>query len=215
VDYDAEVVGVVGETRHDALDSPARAELFLPYSQSGFYSLTVVVRTASGSPTTIQAMKEQIWALDPLQTIFDATMLDDLVSWTLVGRRFSLFLLGGLAFATLLLAMAGVYGVMSFSTGQRMREFGVRMALGAKRRDIVGLVVRDGLKLASTGVIIGIVVALPLTRLLRVLLFGITANDPVTFLWVSLALVLVAAAACYVPARRALRIDPVKALRAD
>jgi len=96
-----------------------------------------------------------------------------------------------------------------------MREFGVRMALGAQRRDIVGLVVRDGLKLASIGVIIGIVVALPLTRLLRVLLFGITANDPVTFLWVSLALVLVAAAACYVPARRALRIDPVKALRVD
>jgi putative ABC transport system permease protein len=215
VNREAEVVGVVGEMRHDKLDGPARAELFLPYSQSGFYTLTVVVRMAPGALTTIQAMKEQIWALDPLQTIFDATMLDDLVSWTLVGRRFSLFLLGGLAFATLLLATAGVYGVMSFSTGQRMREFGLRMALGAKRRDIVGLVVRDGLKLASIGVIIGIVVALPLTRLLRVLLFGITVNDPVTFLWVSLALVLVAAAACYVPARRALRIDPVKALRVD
>jgi putative ABC transport system permease protein len=214
VDYDAEVVGVVGETRHDALDSLARPELFLPYSQSGFYSMTVVVRTVPGSTTTIQAMKDQVWALDSLQTIYDATMLDDLVSWTLVGRRFSLFLLGGFALATLLLATAGVYGVMSFSTGQRMREFGVRMALGAKRRDIVRLVIRDGLKLASIGVIIGIVVALPLTRLLRALLFGITANDPVTFLWVSLALVLVAAAACYVPARRALRIDPVKALRA-
>jgi ABC-type antimicrobial peptide transport system permease subunit len=104
---------------------------------------------------------------------------------------------------------------MSFSTGQRMREFGVRMALGAKRRDIVGLVVRDGLKLSSIGVIVGIVVALPLTRFVRVLLFGITATDPVTFLWVSLALVLVTAAACYVPARRAIRIDPVKALRVD
>ncbi len=213
--FDAEVVGVVGEMRHDKLDGPARAEMFLPYSQSPFYTLTVVVRMAPGSTTTIQAMKEQIWALDPLQTVFDATMLDDLVSWTLVGRRFSLFLLGGFALATLLLATAGVYGVMSFSTGQRMREFGVRMALGAKRRDIVRLVVRDGLKLASIGVTIGIVVALPLTRFLRVLLFGITANDPVTFLWISLALLLVAAAACYVPARRALRIDPVKALRVD
>jgi putative ABC transport system permease protein len=142
-------------------------------------------------------------------------MLDDLVSWTLVGRRFSLFLLGGFAFATLLLATVGVYGVMSFSTGQRMREFGVRMALGAKRRDIVQLVVRDGLKLAGIGVIAAIVMALPLTRLLRVLLFGVTATDPSTFLGVSLALVLVAAAACYVPARLALRGDPVKALRAD
>jgi putative ABC transport system permease protein len=214
-DYDAEVVGIVGEMRHDALDRPARAELFLPYSQSGFYALTIVVRTAPGSPTNVQAMKQQIWALDPLQSVFDATMLDALISWTLVGRRFSLFLIGGFALATLLLAIAGVYGVMSFSTGQRMREFGVRMALGAKRHDIVALVVRDGLKLAGIGIIIGIVVALPLTRLLRVLLFGITASDPVTFVWVSLALGVVAAAACYVPARRAISIDPVKALRVD
>jgi putative ABC transport system permease protein len=214
-DFEAEVVGVVGEMRHDALDRPARAELFLPYSQSGFYSLTVVVRTAPGSPTTIQAMKEQVWALDPFQTIFDATMLDDLVSWTLVGRRFTLFLLGGFALATLLLATAGVYGVMSFSASRRMREFGVRMALGAERRDILRLVISDGLKLACIGVIAGIVVAVPATRLLRVQLFGITAEDPVTFLSVSLALILVAGVACYMPARRALGIDPVKALRAD
>ena len=215
VNDEAEVIGVVGEMRHDGLDRPARAELFLPYTQSGFYALTVAVRTAPGTAASVQALKEQVWALDPLQSIFDATMMDDLVSWTLVGRRFSLFLLGGFALATLLLATAGVSGVMSFSTGQRMREFGVRMALGAERRDIVGLVVRDGLKLAGIGVIVGIALALPLARLLRVLLFGITASDPVTFVWVSLALVLVAAAACYVPARRALSIDPVKTLRLD
>jgi ABC-type antimicrobial peptide transport system permease subunit len=160
-------------------------------------------------------MKEQIWALDPLQTIFHAFMLDDQISWRLVARRFSLFLLGGFAIATLLLATAGVYGVMSFSTNQRMREFGVRMALGAKRRDIVGLVIGDGLKLAGVGVIVGIAAALPLTRLLRALLFGISTTDPVTFLWVGLVLVLVAAAACYVPARRALKINPVQALRVD
>jgi putative ABC transport system permease protein len=215
VNYDAEVVGVVGEMRHDALDRPARAELFFPYSQSGFRTLTVVVRTAPGSSTTIQAFKEQIWAVDPLQTIFDATMLDDLISWTLVERRFGLLLFGGFALATLLLSTAGVYAVMSFSAGQRMREFGVRMALGAQRRDVVRLVVLDGVKLVSVGTIIGIVVALPLTRLLRATLFGITANDPVTFLWVSLSLVFVAAAACCVPARRALSIDPMHALRVD
>jgi hypothetical protein len=96
-DFDAEVIGVVGGARHEALDRPVRAELFLPYSQSGFYALTVVVRTASGSPTTLQAMKEQIWALDPLQTIFHAIKLDDQISWTLVARRFSLFLRGGFA----------------------------------------------------------------------------------------------------------------------
>jgi putative ABC transport system permease protein len=137
------------------------------------------------------------------------------LSWTLVGRRFSVFLLGGFALATLLLATTGVYGVMSFSMGQRMREFGVPMALGAKRRDILGLVISDGLKLAGIGVIVGIGAALPLARLLRALLFGITATDPFTFVWVSLTLVFVTAAACYVPARRALKIDPAHALRVD
>ena len=213
--YDAEVVGVVGDVRHEALDRPATAELFLPYSQSGFRALTLVVRTAPGSPTTLGALKEQIWALDPRQSIYSTATLDHLISQTLVGRRFSLFLLGGFALAAVLLAMAGVYGVMSFSTEQRTREFGVRMALGARHRDIVGLVLCDGLKLAGFGVIVGVVMALALTRLLRSLLFGVTATDPVTLLFVSMALLLIAAAACYLPARRALKVDPVEALRID
>jgi putative ABC transport system permease protein len=213
--YDAEVVGVVGDAQHEALDRPAPPELFLPYSQSGFRALTVVVRTAPGSPTTLQTLKEQIWALDPLQSIFHTAMLDHLISRTLVGRRFSLFLLGGFALATLLLASAGVYGVMSFATSQRTREFGVRMALGAERRDIVRLVLEEGLKLAGLGVILGVVLALPLTRLLRALLFGVTATDPVTFVGVGLVLVLVTAAACYFPARRALKVDTAAALRID
>jgi ABC-type antimicrobial peptide transport system permease subunit len=123
--------------------------------------------------------------------------------------------LGGFALATLLLATTGVYGVMSCSTSQRAREFGVRVALGATRHDIVRLVLGEGLKLAGFGVIAGIVVALPLTRLLRSLLFGVTATDPVTFVFVSVALVLVAAAASFVPATRALSVDPVEVLRAD
>ncbi len=215
MNYDAEVVGVVGEVRHEALDRPAAPELFLPYSQSGFYALTFVVRTASGSPTTLQDLKEQIWAIDPRQSIFRAATLDDWVSQSLDGRRFSLFLIGGFAVATLLLATAGVYGVMSFTTSQRTREFGLRMALGATRRDIVRLVLRDGLQLAGVGVIIGIAVALPLTRLLRALLFGVTATDPVTFLSVSVGLTLVAIAACYLPASRALKVDPMEALRGE
>jgi putative ABC transport system permease protein len=137
------------------------------------------------------------------------------LSWTLVGRRFSLFLLGGFALATLLLATAGVYGVMNVSTSQRTREFGIRMALGADRGDILRLVLGEGLKLAGVGVIVGIAVALPLTRLLRALLFGVTATDPVTFAMVSVGLVLIAAAACYLPARRALEVQPSEALRID
>jgi ABC-type antimicrobial peptide transport system permease subunit len=173
------------------------------------------VRTAPGSPATLQTLKEQVWALDPQQSIFHAAMLDQLVSRTLAGRRFSLFLIGGFAAATVILAIAGMYGVMSFSTSQRTREFGVRLALGAERRDIARLVVGDGLKLAGLGVIAGIVTALPLTRLLQALLFGVTAADPLTFALVSLALLIVAAAACYVPARRALKVDPVESLRVE
>ena len=187
--YDAEVVGVIGDVRREALDSPAAAEVFLPYSQSGFYGLTLVVRTAPGSPVNLQTLKEQIWALDPLQSIFNAARLDHLISKTLAGRRFNLFLLGVFALATLLLATAGVYGVMSFSISQRTREIGVRIALGAERRDILSLVLREGMKLAGLGVMVGVAVALPLTGLLRALLFGVTATDPVPFLFVSLALV--------------------------
>lgn len=215
MNYDAEVVGVVGEVRHEALDRPAAPELYVPYSQSGFYALTFVVRTAPGSPTTLQLLKEQIWAIDPRQSIFRTSMLDAWISQSLDARRFSLFLIGGFAIATLVLATAGVYGVMSFATSQRTREFGVRMALGAARRDIVRLVIGDALRLAGFGVIAGIAVALPLTRLLRVLLFGVTATDPVTFLSVSASLLLVAVAACYVPAWRAIKVEPVEALRIE
>jgi putative ABC transport system permease protein len=213
--FDAEVVGIVGDVRHEALDSPAAAEVFVPYAQSGFYGLTLVVRAAPGSPADLPALKEQIWALDPLQAIFDTARLDHLISKTLIGPRFNLFVLGGFALATLLLATAGVYGVMSFSTSQRTREFGVRIALGAGRRDIVRLVLAEGLKLAAMGVIAGLAVALLLTGLLRTLLFGVTAYDPATFAFVALALVVVAAAACYIPARHALKVDPVNALRLD
>jgi putative ABC transport system permease protein len=214
-DYDAEVIGVVGDVRHEALDQPAAAEVFMPYAQSGFRALTLVVRTGPGSPASIEALKNLIWTLDPRQAIYNTATLDHLISRTLVGRRFSLFLFGGFALATLLLAAAGVYGVMSFTTSQRTREFGVRMALGAARRDVVRLVVGDGLRLAGLGVVVGIVIALPLMQLLRALLFGVAASDPATFLLVSLALVAVAAAACYAPASRALKIDPMDALRVE
>ena len=214
-DYDAEVVGVVGDVRHEALDADAAAEVFVPYSQSGFYGLTLAIRTAPGSPANPQVLKEQVWALDPLQPIFDTARLEQLISKTLRNQRFNLFVLGGFALATLLLATAGVTGVMSFSTSQRTREFGVRLALGAERRDIVRLVLREGLMLAGAGVTVGVLAALPIVRLLRALLFGINATDPATFLFVSLGLLLVAVPACYLPARRALRIDPAEALRLD
>jgi ABC-type antimicrobial peptide transport system permease subunit len=215
MDYDAEVVGVVGDVRHEALDRPAAAELFLPHAQSGFYAMTVVVHTTAGSAPTVQALKEQIWTLDPRQTILRTAAVEDWVSQSLDNRRFTLFLLGGFALATLVLAAAGVYGVMSFVTGQRTREFGVRMTLGARGHDIMRLVIGGGVKLAGVGVIIGILVALPLTRLLQAFLFGVTPLDPLTFLSVVIGFVAIAAAACYLPAQRAVSVDPAKAMRFD
>jgi ABC-type antimicrobial peptide transport system permease subunit len=194
--------------------TPAAAELFFPHAQSGFYAMTVVVHTGPGSGPTVQTLKEQIWALDPRQTILRIAAVEDWVSQSL-DNRFSLFLLGGFALATLVLAAAGVYGVMSFTTGQRMREFGVRMTFGAKGRDIMRLVIGGGVKLAGVGVIIGILLALPLTRLLQAFLFGVTPLDPLTFLAVVIGFVAIAAAACSVPAQRAIRVDPAKALRFD
>ncbi|HEU4694907.1 MAG TPA: ABC transporter permease [Vicinamibacterales bacterium] len=214
-DFDAEVVGVVGDVHHEALDRPAAVELFIPHAQSGFYTLTVVVNTAPGSPPTLQTLKEQVWALDPAQTIHHTAAVEDWISRSLDNRRFSLFLLSGFALATLLLAAAGVYGVTSFTTGQRTREFGVRMTLGAKGRDIIRLVVGGGMKLAGVGVIIGILLALPLTRLLQAFLFGVTPLDALTFVSVAIGFVAIAAAACYVPAQRAISVDPAKALRFD
>jgi putative ABC transport system permease protein len=213
--YDAEIVGIVGDVQHDALDRPAAAEIFLPYAQSGFYALTMAVRTAPGSAIALQTLKEQVWAIDPQQSIYNSASLDGLVANTLSGRRFNLFVLGGFAFATLVLAWAGVYGLMSFSIGQRTRELGVRLALGAERRDIVRLVLAEGTKLAGVGVAIGIVLALLLTRGLRTLLFGVTTTDPMTFIMVTASVMILAVTACYVPLRRALRVQPSEALRLD
>jgi putative ABC transport system permease protein len=112
--YDAEIVGIVGDVRHEALDRPMAAEVFVPYAQSGFYALTLVARTAPGSPLNLQANKDQVWAGDPLQSVYNSSRLDQLIAKTLTRERFNLFVLGGFALATVLLATAGVYGVMSF-----------------------------------------------------------------------------------------------------
>ncbi len=213
--HEAEVVGIVGDARHDALDQPARPELFIPHPQAPTGSITFVVRTRPDSPVTMADLKKQVWALDPLEPLYRTATLDELVSRTLVGRRFSLVLLAGFAGAALLLAAAGLYAVISSSTSQRTREFGVRIALGAGRREIMGLVLREGLMLATIGLVVGAAGALWLTRFLRSLLFGVTAADPATFVAVSAGIIAIAIVACYVPARRAIKVDPLIALRSE
>jgi putative ABC transport system permease protein len=160
-------------------------------------------------------LKKQIWALDPLEPLYRTATLEELVDRTLVGRRFSLVLLVGFAGAALLLASAGLYGVLSSSTSHRTREFGVRIALGAGRREIVGLVIREGLLLAAIGLVIGLGGAMWLTKFLRSLLFGVTPTDPITFSAVAAGILVIALVSCYLPARRAVKVDPLIALRAE
>jgi ABC-type antimicrobial peptide transport system permease subunit len=176
------------------------------------YHFTAVVRSEIDSASVISSARKIMHRLDPeIPPSFDT--LDQVLSNSLKARRFNLTLVGVFAGTALLLAMAGLYGVMAYAVSRRTGEFGVRTALGASRGNILRLVLGQGIVTALTGVAIGLAGALALTRTLQSLLFGLSATDPLTFAVVALALVLVALLACYVPARRAAKVDPMVALR--
>ena len=208
-----EIIGVVGDARHTGLDSNPRTEIFLPHPQEPYGSMTYVVRTPRESAALLQAVKKEVWAVNKDLPFASIATIDELVSRSLGERRFNLLLLGSFAIIALTLASIGIYGLMSFSISRRTHEFGVRMALGAQTRDVITLVLREGMVLTMTGVALGLVASVALTRLLSSLLFGVTATDPATFAVVSFVLAGVALAACLVPARRATRVDPMVALR--
>jgi len=209
----AHVVGVVGEVRHDALDQPARAEVFLAQSQVGFGSMTYVIRTTQDPASVVEAARQAIWARDPLLTFYDTTTVRDLIATSVAPRRFSLVLVGVFAMTALLLAAAGIYGVLSFTTSRQTREFGVRMAMGASTREIGRLVLGRGFRLGTVGVLAGLAIAGLAARSLQSMLFGVGPFDPVTLGVVSGLMLTVAVVACYVPARRAMKVDPLVALR--
>jgi putative ABC transport system permease protein len=204
---------VVSDSRQDGLDKNPRPEFFRPHSQSPSGSLIYVVRTRSDAAALISALREGIWKTSPGQPFYSVTTMDRLVSDSLKARRFNLALLGVFAGLALILALTGVYGVMSFVTRQRTHEIGVRVALGARAKDIARLVLGHGFKLAMIGTVIGSIAAFALTRLMTALLFGVTASDPATFAVVVVLLPAIAMLACYLPARRAMKIDPLVALR--
>ena len=211
----AQVVGVVSELRHDALDQPARDELFLSQAQFGFGSMTYVLRTAGDPAAIIEPAKRVVWSMDPLQTIYDEATVPQLVAATLAPRRFAMLLVGLFASVALVLAAAGVYGVMSFTTGRRTREIGVRLALGATSRSVSSLVVSRALLLGGIGVLAGAAGSYAAGRMLESMLYGVPAFDPLTVSAVGALLLAVAAAAAYLPARRAGRVDPLVALRVE
>ncbi|HVG32677.1 MAG TPA: ABC transporter permease [Pyrinomonadaceae bacterium] len=208
-----EIVGVIGDVRHTGLDSEPRPELFLPHLQEPYGSMTYIVRTGIDPNSLLPAVKREVWAVSKTQPFSSTATMEQLISRSLGERRFSLLFL--LTFATIALALAGVgiYGLISFNTSQRTHEIGVRMAMGAQARDIFRLVIGQGLVLTLIGVGLGLVAAFALTRYLTSLLFNVSATDPLTFVSVSVLLVGVALLACYIPARRAVKVDPMIALR--
>jgi len=208
-----EVVGVVANVREDALEKEPVPEIFVPYLQQPSFSMAFVLRTESSPLILAGAVREAVQSIDKNQPLSGATTMDEVIAKSVAPRRFRMLLLGLFALLALLLAVIGVYGVMAYSSTQRTHEFGVRIALGADRQDILKLVVRQGCKLALLGVSIGVGGALLLTRVLSSLLYEVSAHDPLTFSAVAALLMLVALAASYIPARRAMKVDPIVALR--
>ena len=210
-----EIVGVVGNTADTALDSPDEPTLFLPFSQDANSFINYIVRTGGKPTDTLSAVRSSLRAMDPQLVLIQPFTMDQIISQSpsVFLRRYPSYLIGSFAALALVLAMVGLYGLISYSVSQRTREFGIRMALGAQQRDVMRLVLGEGARLTLLGVLFGLASALGLTQLLRSLLFGVRAVDPVTFASVAVLLAFVAILACYIPARRAMSTDPSAALR--
>ena len=208
-----EIVGVVGDVKSNGLDEAGGPMIYWPYYQFAQIFNSVVVRSELNIATLIPAVKSQIWSVDKNQPVSDIKTMDQVLSDSLARRRIYMALLGMFAGAALLLAAVGIYGVMSYTVNQRVHEIGLRLALGAERADVLRLILSEGTKIAFVGTATGIAVALALTHLMTTLLYGVTATDPATLLAVAALPVLVAVVACCIPARRAMCVDPIVALR--
>lgn len=210
-----EIVGVVHDVRHAGLAEPATPDAFVPFGQSPSRQVAFVLRTTSAPAASLAAARGAIRSVDPGLAVFDVRAGQQIVAESIAIPRFAAYVVGAFAAVALVLATVGVYGVVSYWVTQRTREIGVRIALGAQRRDILWLVLRHGAGLAFIGLVAGLGAAPALTRLLSHLLFGITATDLPAFAAAGVVFAAVALLACYVPARRALRIDPAGAFRSE
>jgi len=208
-----EIIGIVGDVRNRNLSSDLRAGYFVPQAQVPFNQMTMVVRTANDPHALIASVQNEVHAMDKEVPVFNVKTMEEYISNTVAAPRFNATLLMIFAIVALILTIVGLYGVMSYSVAQRTNEIGIRMALGAQTRDVVVMIVSQGFKLVLLGLGIGLLGAFALTRVIASLLFGVTAKDPITFASVAVLLAIVALLACYIPARRATRLDPLQALR--
>jgi predicted permease len=220
----AEIIGVVGHVNQWGLDSDAtqslRAQLymacqqmpdeFMPLVPSG---ISVMVRSSVVFSTVFDSIRRTAQQMSSDEVVYGAQSMEQIIADSIAARRFSMVLMGGFAGLALLLSSIGIYGVISYLVGQRAQEIGIRIALGAGRGEVLRMVLSHGGKMACIGVVIGLASSLGLTRLMAGMLYGVSPTDPLTFAGVAVILILVAFAACYIPARRATRVDPVVALR--
>jgi putative ABC transport system permease protein len=210
------IVGVVGDVKYTGLERAPEPTMYTPYEQNLWWpTMYLVVRSSVDPAGLAPALRAQVAELDPLLPMARVFTMDELLKRSVAEPRFRTTLLGIFAVMALLLAVLGIYGVLSYTVGQRTQEIGIRMALGAQRRDVLALVLGQGMALAGLGVAIGLASATALCRVLAGLLFGVGPTDPVTFGAVSLVMAAAALLACWVPARRATRVDPIVALRAE
>jgi ABC-type antimicrobial peptide transport system permease subunit len=201
------------------LEAPGKAEMYFPYSQmaDSFWAAPrdLTLRTTADPTRTTAGVRHAIWSVDRDQPVSNVRTMEQILDEEMIQRRIGMTLLGAFAALALLLASLGIYGVLSWVVAQRTQEIGIRMALGAQRHHVMRIVVSDGMRLAAAGVAIGLSASFGLTRLMSGLLFGVSATDPLTFAIVPVVLIVVALAACFVPARRAIKTDPLVALRCE
>ena len=209
------IVGIVGDVRHASLTEEPVPTAFIDYRQDleSWPRMAFVLKTSAEPTSLSSAVRTSLVSIDPRQPVYAVEPMDKLLSTDVAPRRFVLLLVGSLALVALALAAVGIYSIISFSVSERTREIGIRMALGAKRGDVLRMVLGQGMVVALVGIFAGLTLALTLTRLLTTLLFSVSATDPTTFVMVGVVLMVIALLACYLPARRATRVDPLIALK--
>jgi putative ABC transport system permease protein len=209
------IVGIVGNVRHEGLDAPQKLQVYVPEAQwfDPDSEMVLAIRTAGDPMAIASSAREAIWSVNRNVRITEVATMDQVIGTSLSLRRFPLMMLGLFALAALLLAALGLYGVLAYSVAQRTTEIGIRMALGALPREVLRMILRQGMLLVGIGVATGVAGALALRSLLTGLLFEVKATDPATLASAALVLILVALLACLIPARRATKVDPLTALR--
>ena len=208
-----EIVGIVGDVRDTALSQKPGPMMYVPFAQEPLYGGEVVVRSSMNAATVAAGVRRAVQSIDKNLPVTDIERFPDALGASVAQERFRTFVLSSFSAIALLLAAIGIFGVISYSASLRTREIGIRMALGAHPRDVLRLILQQGAKLALVGLSVGIIAAFALTRLMASLLYNVSATDPVTFIAVAILLTAVAMLACYIPARRAMHVDAMIALR--